>query len=139
MQASIRSLIDDKQLREHIPSERIIEDELYRYAYSTDASCYRLMPEAIINIDTETEMQALLKAAAKYRVALTFRAAGTSLSGQAVTDSVLVTLTDRWREHTLLDNNREIRVQPGLIGRGQSHSRTTCAKNWPRPRLDQYL
>jgi D-lactate dehydrogenase len=47
---------------------------------------------------------------------LTFRAAGTSLSGQAITDSVLVLLGDGWRGCDIRPGAETVRVQPGLIG-----------------------
>jgi D-lactate dehydrogenase len=49
-------------------------------------------------------------------VPVTFRAAGTSLSGQAVTDSVLIQLREGWRGHEILENGQAIRLQPGVIG-----------------------
>ena len=50
------------------------------------------MPKIVAQVNSESEIAALLALAHQHRVAVTFRAAGTSLSGQAVTDSVLVTL-----------------------------------------------
>ncbi|MCZ8486382.1 FAD-binding protein [Vibrio lentus] len=41
---------------------------------------------------------------------------GTNLSGQAVSDSVLITLTDDWRGHEIVDNGNQIILQPGVIG-----------------------
>ena len=47
---------------------------------------------------------------------MTFRAAGTSLSGQAVSDSVLVMLGDGWRGVRVDADARTIALQPGVIG-----------------------
>jgi D-lactate dehydrogenase len=47
---------------------------------------------------------------------MTFRAAGTSLSGQAVTDGLLVDLSRDWRSVEVLDEGRRVRVAPGVIG-----------------------
>ena len=47
---------------------------------------------------------------------MTFRAAGTSLSGQAITDSVLVVATHGWKGYELFDNNQKIKLEPGIIG-----------------------
>jgi len=49
-------------------------------------------------------------------VPMTFRAAGTSLSGQAVTDGILVEVARYWREARVEAGGRRIRVQPGVIG-----------------------
>jgi D-lactate dehydrogenase len=104
------------ELTRSIPSERIITNEMQRFALSTDASFYRLVPQAVIEIDSEAEMVALIKSANNFQVPLTFRAAGTSLSGQAVTDSVLVTLSDRWRNLSIDPLGETVHVQPGVVG-----------------------
>lgn len=104
------------ELTRTIPAERIITNEMQRFALSTDASFYRLVPEAVIQVDTEVEMVELMKEANKHKVPLTFRAAGTSLSGQAVTDHVLVTLTDRWRQLKIDPLGETVHVQPGVVG-----------------------
>ena len=47
---------------------------------------------------------------------MTFRAGGTSLSGQAVTDGILVEVSRHWREVRVEEGVRKVRVQPGVIG-----------------------
>ncbi|MEJ2041173.1 MAG: FAD-binding and (Fe-S)-binding domain-containing protein, partial [Desulfosarcinaceae bacterium] len=47
---------------------------------------------------------------------VTFRAAGTSLSGQAVSDSILLIAGNSWRSYAILDEGGRIRLQPGIIG-----------------------
>src|SRR5690606_5594404 len=69
-----------------IRSDRIMTDALMTYAYSGDASSYRLVPAVVVIINTEDEVRAVIEAARAERLPLTFRAAGTSLSGQAITD-----------------------------------------------------
>ncbi|MDE6334782.1 MAG: FAD-binding protein, partial [Muribaculaceae bacterium] len=73
-----------------IPRERVFTDELRRLAWGTDASFYRLIPKIVIISHNEDEVSRLLKLASANEVPVTFRAAGTSLSGQSVTDSVLI-------------------------------------------------
>ena len=51
-----------------------------------------------------------------HRVPMTFRAAGTSLSGQAVTDGILVEVARHWRDVRVEEGGRKVRVQPGVIG-----------------------
>ncbi|MGE5256389.1 MAG: FAD-binding and (Fe-S)-binding domain-containing protein [Hyphomicrobiales bacterium] len=99
-----------------IPNSRRFTDPLHTLAYGTDASFYRLIPRIVVAADTEAEVAALLRAADRNDVAVTFRAAGTSLSGQAVTDSVLVVAGDRWNRYEIMDNGGRIRLQPGVIG-----------------------
>ncbi|MDR1331586.1 MAG: FAD-binding oxidoreductase [Tannerella sp.] len=99
-----------------IPSKRIHTDEMRRLAWGTDAGFYRLIPQAVIHSAGEKEIVSIMKAARKYRVPLTFRAAGTSLSGQAVSDSVLVVAGKNWEQYALADNRESIRLQPGIVG-----------------------
>lgn len=73
-----------------IPQERIYTDELRRLAWGTDAGFYRLIPQIVIRSNSEEEISDLLKLADRYGLPVTFRAAGTSLSGQAISDSILI-------------------------------------------------
>ncbi len=105
-----------KMLAHSIPQQRLITDPLRTLAYGTDASFYRLIPRLVAIVESEIEVINLLQAARRYGIALTFRAAGTSLSGQAASDSVLVKLGRYWNGHSVLDNGERIRLQPGVIG-----------------------
>lgn len=61
----------------------------------------------------------VLPIALKHGVPVTFRAAGTSLSGQAITDSVLLKISHtgkNFRHYTVHGDGSEVTVQPGLIG-----------------------
>ena len=99
-----------------IPVQRRFTDPLRTLAYGTDASFYRLIPKIVIKADSEAEVSRILRAADRYNIPLTFRAAGTSLSGQAVTDSVLVVCGGNWNAYQILDYGNRIRLQPGVIG-----------------------
>jgi D-lactate dehydrogenase len=99
-----------------LPVERVIDDELRRLAYGTDASFYRLLPEVVVVVQNEAEVQAVLALCRRLKKPVTFRAAGTSLSGQAITDSVLVVLGDGWKQHEILSDGRRIRLGPAVIG-----------------------
>jgi D-lactate dehydrogenase len=99
-----------------LPADRLIRDPLRRLAYGTDASFYRMIPQVVAVVDSEAEMEGLLKLCRKFGTPVTFRAAGTSLSGQAVTDSVLAVLGDGWRQATVSEDGATIRLGPGVIG-----------------------
>src|SRR5512133_497914 len=98
-----------------LPAERMFCDPLRTLAYGTDASFYRLVPRIVARVRTVGEVQALLGAARRHRAPLTFRAAGTSLSGQAVTDSVLVQL-DGWKRRQVVDGGAAVVLEPGVVG-----------------------
>ena len=103
-------------LAHFLPSERVVTDPLRLVAYGTDASFYRLVPRVAVIVESEHEVVALLAACRARGTPVTFRAAGTSLSGQAISDSVLAILGDGWRGHTIGPGAQTIRLQPGLIG-----------------------
>jgi len=99
-----------------IPAERRFDDPLSTLAFGTDASFYRLIPKLVVRVESETEVIALLKLAHAENVPVTFRAAGTSLSGQAISDSVLIVLGDNWNGREIRNGGEQIRLQPGVIG-----------------------
>ncbi|MDX3772960.1 FAD-binding and (Fe-S)-binding domain-containing protein [Chromatiaceae bacterium AAb-1] len=103
-------------VRQLIPAERYFDDPIATLAYGTDASFYRLIPQLVLRVESETEVVTLLQLAQQYQVPVTFRAAGTSLSGQAVTDSVLIVLGENWNGREIRRQGRQIRLQPGVIG-----------------------
>ena len=99
-----------------IGKDRIYTDELRRLAWGTDAGFYRLIPQVVVRSGTEDEVSAILRAASEHDVPVTFRAAGTSLSGQAVSDSVLVVAGKHWEKMTTEDQGMTITLQPGVVG-----------------------
>ena len=105
-----------KDVSRFIPEDRLITDPLRTLAYGTDASFYRLIPKIVITAQTEAEVQKILRLAKQHQVAVTFRAAGTSLSGQAISDSVLLRLGDNWRNYRIFDNAGKIALGPGVVG-----------------------
>lgn len=94
----------------------MFHDSLYTLAYGTDASFYRMVPKLVIKAKDEQEVSFLLKEANALGIPVTFRAAGTSLSGQAISDSVLVIAGENWKNHEILGYGARIRLQPGLTG-----------------------
>lgn len=99
-----------------IPASRRFTDTASTLAYGTDASFYRLIPKLVVRVESESEVVELLRLARTHSVPVTFRAAGTSLSGQAISDSVLIVLGDHWNGRDIRDGGARIRLQPGVIG-----------------------
>lgn len=104
------------ELRQFIPSDRIYTDELRTLGWGTDASFYRQIPKVVIRSDGEEEISKIVKACKKHELPYTFRAAGTSLSGQSCTDSVLIVAGKHWEKYTVGENQDTIRLQPGIVG-----------------------
>ncbi|WP_417782200.1 FAD-binding and (Fe-S)-binding domain-containing protein [Terasakiella pusilla] len=97
-------------------------DPLRTLAYGTDGSFYRLIPKIVVVVESEDDIQQLLTQCRALKTPVTFRAAGTSLSGQAVTDSVLALLGDNWNGFQLSVDHSKVSLQPGVIG-GQANAK----------------
>ena len=105
-----------QKLVETIDQGQIFHDPLNTLAFGTDASFYRLIPRIVIRAKDEKEVSLILQESSRLGIPVTFRAAGTSLSGQAVTDSVLVIAGSDWKKFIINEDGTEIRLQPGLKG-----------------------
>ena len=105
-----------QQLIQVVDSKRIYHDPLYTLVFGTDASFYRLIPKIVVKAKNEEEVSFILKESSKLNIPVTFRAAGTSLSGQAISDSVLVIAGNHWRNFRIDENGLKIKLQPGLTG-----------------------
>eukprot|EP01060_Flectonema_neradi_P003942 TRINITY_DN12594_c2_g1_i1.p1 TRINITY_DN12594_c2_g1~~TRINITY_DN12594_c2_g1_i1.p1 ORF type:complete len:1019 (+),score=173.64 TRINITY_DN12594_c2_g1_i1:64-3120(+) len=105
--------------RDGIRPSQIFTDPVRTFAYGTDASFYRMIPKIVVKAETENDIKIILRHAQKCETPVTFRAAGTSLSGQAVTDSVLVKISHtgkNWRQYEISEDATTVKVGPGLIG-----------------------
>lgn len=104
-----------RALSAYIPADRLITDPLRLLTWGTDASFYRLVPRIVV-VDSEDEVVRLLADCAGLGTPVTFRAAGTSLSGQAISDSVLMLLGDGWRRVEIGPAAETVTLQPGVVG-----------------------
>jgi D-lactate dehydrogenase len=104
------------ELRALLGPARILTRTIDRIAFASDASLYRLIPLAVVQPVNVEEVRALFEFSRQRRIPLTFRAGGTSLSGQAITDGILVDIGRFWRNGAAEGNGSLLRAQPGLIG-----------------------
>ncbi len=106
-----------ERLKHDIPKDRLLHDDLNTLAFGTDASFYRLIPKLVIKVHNEEEARLVIKACHDLDLSLTIRGSGTSLSGQGITDSVLMVLvTSEWRHYSVSDDASTITLQPGVLG-----------------------
>ncbi len=105
-----------RAVAEFLPPERLFTDALRTLAWGTDAGFYRQIPQIVVFPKNEEEAARILREADRADVAVTFRASGTSLSGQASTRSVLMALGQFWEGCKIRSEGAEIAVQPGLLG-----------------------
>ena len=100
-----------------LSAKQLIDEPILCHALGIDASLYQMTPKLVIKAKNLEEIQNIILAANKYRITITFRAAGTSLSGQAVTDSVLLMLAPgTWQQYQIHNNGKFITLQSGIIG-----------------------
>ena len=112
--------VTPEKIRELLGTEidpaRILIREIERIAFASDASFYRLIPRAVVQPVDRREVAALFRFSHRHGVPLVFRAGGTSLSGQSITDGILVDVGRYLRRVRVEENGRSIRVEPGVIG-----------------------
>ena len=99
-----------------VSADRVLVRPIDLIAYASDASFYRLIPKAVVQARTLEEVRSLFAFSHETHVPMTFRAAGTSLSGQSISDGLLVEIARNWRELQVDEGGKKIRVQPGVIG-----------------------
>jgi len=104
------------EIKKVLPADRVYTDELRTLAWGTDASFYRLTPRVVIRAKDEEEVSVIVKTASRFALPFTFRAAGTSLSGQSVSDSILIVAGKNWEEFRVSADAESITLQPGIVG-----------------------
>ena len=105
-----------KNLHSIVSASQIHLDDLSRLTKGTDAGLYRLVPKAVVKVNSETEVIGLLKFCGETHTPITFKAAGTSLSGQTISDSVLMEMGSGFEFSTIRDNGRLATFGPALTG-----------------------
>lgn len=112
--SAIKTLL--KRLKGKIPANQIYVKEIDRLAKGTDAGFYRLIPQLVIQVNNEEEIVAVLQSCQLLNIPCTFKAAGTSLSGQTITDSVLIEIGPDFNQMSIKDNGETATFQPGIRG-----------------------
>lgn len=105
-----------QSLETKLPVKQLITDSFQTQVYGTDASFYRLQPKLIVLVNDLSEVALVMTACQAHQVPFCFRAAGTSLSGQAITDSVLVKLSEKWQDCEIQADGAIIDMQCGVLG-----------------------
>ena len=105
-----------KTIKSFVPKDNIYTDELRTLGWGTDASFYREIPKVVIRSDSEQQVAQIIGACKQFKLPFTFRAAGTSLSGQSISDSVLIVAGKHWEKYEIGPGQETIRLQPGIVG-----------------------
>ena len=91
-------------------------DDYSRALYSTDASNHQIMPLGVVLPETEEDLFAVVEAAAELGVPLLPRGGGTSLSGAAVGEAVILDCSRHLTQiHHIDVESRTAEVGPGVV------------------------
>ncbi|NLY23482.1 MAG: FAD-binding oxidoreductase, partial [Bacteroidales bacterium] len=104
------------QLSQLFTKEQLFFDDLSCLTKGTDAGLYRLIPKAVVKVNSEEEVVRLLQFSHREKVPVTFKAAGTSLSGQTITDSILMETGPGFAFSAITDNGYTATFGCGLTG-----------------------
>ena len=104
------------EIKSFVPADNIYTDELRTLGWGTDASFYRQIPKVVVRSDSEEQVAKLIRCCKKHNLPFTFRAAGTSLSGQSISDSVLIVAGKHWERYEIGPNQETIQLEPGIVG-----------------------
>src|SRR6516225_137437 len=95
--------------------DRVLSRPIDLIRYATDASPYRLFPKVIVIARTVDDVRKVLDYARQHHEIVTFRAAGTSLSGQAQGNGILVDVRRYWAGVNVESGGQRLRARPGTI------------------------
>lgn len=95
---------------------RVYTDHLRRYAYGVDASCYSYLPKVVVKAEDEREVRRLIRLCQQCGTPFTFRAAGSSLSGQCSSEDVLIVCNDGFKKMEVIDDGKALKCECGVIG-----------------------
>ncbi len=104
------------KLTEILSKDQVFTDELSRLTKGTDASLYRLIPKAVVQVNSEDDVICLLNFCRNENIPVTFKAAGTSLSGQTISDSILMETGNGFQFSAVTDNGLTATFGSSLTG-----------------------
>ncbi|MBD0708171.1 MULTISPECIES: FAD-binding and (Fe-S)-binding domain-containing protein [unclassified Streptomyces] len=102
-----------EELTELLGAEKVLSgiSDLVRYA--SDASPYRFVPQVVVVAEDIDDISTVLSYAHGKGREVVFRAAGTSLNGQAQGEDILVDVRRHWAGVEVLDAGARARIRPG--------------------------
>lgn len=104
-------------LQQALGAECVHDSYHRRFAHSTDASYFRIVPEVVVEVDASAQVQRILEIARRHSAPVTFRAAGTSLSGQAVGPGILMKLGyDGFGQIRISPDGEQVTLGVAVIG-----------------------
>lgn len=96
--------------------DQVFADLADRSQWAADASIYLMVPRVVVIPRDIGAVQRALRIAVEERVPVCFRAGGTSLSGQAVTDGILIVISRHLRGIQVHQDAMQVSCEPGAVG-----------------------
>ena len=110
---SLTSAAVGRRLAELLPNIAVDTTATALVVNSRDAGFYEYRPKAVVRLTSEGEVCELLLAAHRLGLPVTFRAGGTSLSGQSVGDGIIADISTAFSLVEVLDGGARVRAEPG--------------------------
>lgn len=114
-------MVHNRNIREDLESLSPFNGDIFldmptRIIYSTDASVYRQIPQAVALPGDKNDIRELIEFAKKHNTSLIPRTAGTSIAGQVVGGGIVVDVS-KYMTQILEINEKEkwVRMQPGVV------------------------
>jgi len=111
---SARGLAAARALAGQVAGE-VKTSPLARWLYSTDASIYRVLPDAVLVARSVDDLAAAAAVAAAHEVPLCLRGAATSLAGQTLGPGIAIDCFHLDRILEIDPDRRVARVEPGVV------------------------
>ena len=102
-------------LRQLLGPAKVQNDFPTLTAYAVDASIYRMTPKAVVMVESEDDIDAVVRFAVSRGIPLTPRAAGTNLTGSAIGAGIILDVSRMNRILEVNEPERWARVQPGIV------------------------
>src|SRR3990172_3905421 len=93
-----------EELRRQMGSRKVLSDFPTQEAYAIDAGIYKISPQAVVIIEDQTDIEAVLSYAQRTGIPLTARSGGTNLTGSAMGGGIILEIS---RPNQILEINPE--------------------------------
>src|SRR3954447_26999145 len=103
------------ELEELLGPDRVLARAGDIVRYASDASPYRLFPQAVVMARDASDVAKVLAHGRRRRIPVVFRAGGTSLNGQGQSDGILVDVRRHFGGVAVEEGGELARVKPGTV------------------------
>lgn len=104
-----------EDLKSLISEEQVASNPLTLYAYSTDASLYEVMPQVVVYVEREEDIQRVMSYAFDKGIPVTPRCSGSSISGGAIGKGIILDFCNYNSVEEVNPEEKWVRIRPGVI------------------------